>query len=176
MSEQPQSTDVPVEQGGVPESFLRRGEMVPAFVLPGADGMPHGPWDYKQRENLLMVFLSNAETDETRSVLRELKQQYKVLREAECALLAVTGSPVVAHLQVQAALQLPFPLLADPQGTVSARYTYRDAQTRLTTPSFVLANRYGVFQVQWLATHEANLPPITVLLDELQFLNTLCNP
>lgn len=156
--------------------FLRPGEIVPAFSLPGSDGMPHGPWDHKQRENLVIILLSSAGTREARGLLSEFKRQYRTLREAECAVLALTADPVIEHLRVQEELRLPFPLLADPQGTVLARYTHWEARARVALPSLVLANRYGVLSTQWIAECEAELPQIAVLLDNLQYLNNLCNP
>jgi peroxiredoxin len=158
------------------QPFLRTGEIVPAFSLPGADGMPHGPWDYKQRENLVILLLSSAGTSEARGVLNEFKRQYRALREEECAVLAVTADTVIEHLRVQEELQLPFPLLADPQGTVLARYTYWDVQAHVALPGLVLTNRFGALYTQWIAEREAELPQIAVLLEDLQYLNNLCNP
>lgn len=157
-----------------PQPLLQAGTLVPAFSLPGADGMPHSPWDYKQREHLLIVVLSSTGTSEARGVLRELKQQYRVLREEECAVLALTADTVIGHLSAQEELQLPFALLADPQGTVIARYTYWDAQARLAQPTLVLANRYGVLIKQWITEREADLPPLALVLEDLQYLNRLC--
>ena len=159
-----------------PQPFLRTGEIVPAFVLPGADGMPHGPWDYKQREHLIIILLSSAHASGAREVLSDFKRQYRALKEEECAVLALTADTVIEHLHVQEDLQLPFPLLADPQGTVIARYTPWDTHARKAWPSFVLANRYGALYAQWVAEHEAELPQIAVLLDDLQYMNKLCTP
>lgn len=158
------------------QPFLPIGEIVPAFSLPGADGMPHGPWDYKQREHLVIVLLRSAGTVEARGVLGELKRQYHALREEECAALVLTADTVIEHLRAQEELQLPFPLLADPQGLVIARYTHWDALKRNVLPSLALANRYGVLYAQWIVEHEAELPQITVLLEDLQYLNKLCTP
>lgn len=158
------------------QPFLRTGELIPAFSLPGADGMPHGPWDYKQREHLVIALLSSAGTSEARGLLRELKRQYSLLREEYCAVLVVTADTVLAHLQVQEELQLPFALLADPQGNVLARYTYWDAQKSTALPSLVLANRYGALYAQWITESEATLPALELLLEDLQYLNRLCTP
>ena len=159
-----------------PQPFLRAGEIIPAFSLPGADGMPHSPWDYKQREHLLIVLLSKTNTSEARGILSELKQQNRVLREEECAVLVLTADAVIEQLRVQEDLQLPFPLLADPQGAVIAQYTHWEAQTRLTMPSLVLANRYGALYAQWMAKQEADLPRVATVLEDLQYMNSLCTP
>jgi peroxiredoxin len=158
------------------QPFLRTGELIPAFSLPGADGMPHSPWDYKQREHLVMLLFTSVTTGEARGLLREFKRRYRELREEYCALLAIAADTVLEQLRAQEELQLPFTLLADPQGEVLARYTFWDAQARLALPSVVLANRYGALYTQWIAERERELPSIDVLLKDLVYLNTLCTP
>lgn len=158
------------------QPFLPVGEIIPAFSLPGADGMPHGPWDYKQREHLVLILLTNFATSEARGILREFKRQYRALKEEHCAVLALAANTVLENLRLQEELQLPFALLADPQGEVITRYTYWKHETRSVKPSFVLANRYGVLYEQWIVEHEGKLPPLEELLKDLTYLNTLCTP
>lgn len=154
---------------------LERGRIIPAFTLPGADGMPHSPWDYKQRENLIVLFVSG-KTDEGKGVLRSFAQHYPDLREETCSLLAVTPETVIANLQVQEELRLPFPLLANPQGDVIACYTQWDKSARILTPGLVLTDRYGALYLQGFADKEAELPSMTELLESLQYMNRLCTP
>lgn len=156
--------------------FLHKDEVIPAFILPGADGMPHGPWDYKQREHLVLLFLRTSEKSETRGVLRAFAQHYAEFREEQCAILAITPDTVLTNLSTQDALHLPFALLADQKGEVSARYTKWDNTSRLLTPSILLANRYNALHEQWQAEQEADLPAISELLAALQYLNSICTP
>ncbi len=155
---------------------LTRGELIPDFTLPGADNMPHSPWDYKQREHLILLFTSSAANSEGCGLLRAFSKEYKAFREEQCALLAITADPVINNLQVQETLHLPFPLLSDAQGRVIARYTQWDSTTRTLTPGIFLADRYNALYEQWTAEHEADLPPIFELVATLQYLNTLCTP
>jgi peroxiredoxin len=157
-------------------SFLEKGQIVPAFSLPGADGMPHSPWDYKQREHLLLLFTRGSGTSEGRGVLRAFAHQYSDFREESCAILAVTADTVIVNLETQEKLRLPFALLANPQGDVIAKYTHWEAETRMLTPSIVLADRYGVVYMQGSSQEEAQLPPIAELLASLQYLNSICTP
>lgn len=163
------NTDRPFSSG------LTRGQIIPAFTLPGADGMPHSPWDYKQRSHLILLFTSTA-TDEGRALLRTFAQSYATLREEQCALLAITAEPVITNLQAQETLQLPFPLLSDAQGQVIARYTHWDATTHTLTPGIFLADRYSALYEQWIAEHEGEQPPLSELVATLQYLNRLCTP
>lgn len=155
--------------------FLHKDEIIPAFILPGADGMPHGPWDYKQRQHLVLLFLRTSENSETRGVLRTFAQRYSEFREEQCAILAITPDTVLANLQTQEALHLPFALLADAKGEVIARYTAWNSTTRSLTPSIVLANLYNALYEQWQAEREENLPAISELLASLRYLNSVCS-
>ncbi len=98
------------------KSLLEAGQIIPAFTLPGADGMPYSPWDYKQREHLVLLFTRGTAASETRGLLRAFAQAYKTLREEVCAILAITPDTVIVNLHMQESLNLPFPLLARPQG------------------------------------------------------------
>jgi peroxiredoxin len=159
-----------------PYPQLENGALLPAFTLPGADGMPHGPWDYKQRDHLLLLFTRRITTSEGRGLLRAFAQRYSEFRQEQCAILGITADPVIANLQAQEKLHLPFPLLADPTGNVIQRYTSWDATTHTLAPSIVLADRYNAVYQQWTTDNEADLPQIEDLLEALRYLNRLCTP
>ncbi len=156
--------------------LIKTGQIIPAFSLPGADGMPHSPWDYKQREHLILLFLNSATSSETRGVLRTFAKAYSAIREEQCSALAISSDTVLVNLHTQDDLHLPFPLLADPKGEVHSRYTIWDATTGKLNPSIVLADRYNALYQLWTAEREADLPQIEELLDSLKYLNKLCTP
>jgi peroxiredoxin len=161
---------------GSNSSLLEVGQIIPAFSLPGTDGMPHGPWDYKQREHLLLLFLHSATTSESRGLLREFAQQYRTVREEECAILAVTPDPIITSLEAQEVLHLPFSLLTDVKGSVISRYTQWDETGHACQPAIILADRYNTLYMQWIAENEAELPPFEEILESLRYLNKLCTP
>jgi peroxiredoxin len=156
--------------------WLQSDDIIPAFTLPGADGMPHSPRDYKQRENLVLLFTRSTTTSEGRGMLHTFAKHYTDFREEVCAVLVITADTVIVNLEAQEALHLPFPLLSDPTGKVISRYTRWDDTRKSLAPSIALANRYNAFYQQWIAENEAELPPITELLESLQYLNRLCTP
>lgn len=155
---------------------LHPEDILPAFTLPGADGMPHSPWNYKQREHLVLLFLPSATSNETRGLLGAFAREYTAFREEYCAILAITPATVIANLAIQEELNLPFPLLADPKGDVTTRYTYRDSTNGTIIPSIVLADRYNAVYRQWVAEQAANVPPIKEILASLEYINKLCTP
>ena|SRR5690348_17482914 len=77
------------QERGKEGSRLEKDQIIPAFTLPGGDGMPHSPWDYKQRENLIVLFTPDIKTDEGRALLTTYAQYYKDFREEACSILAI---------------------------------------------------------------------------------------
>ena len=158
------------------QPLIEPGQIIPAFTLPGADGMPHGPWDYKQRQHLILLFTRITSSNETRGLLRAFAKEYPALREEQCSILAISPGTVITNLHTQEELHLPYPLLADPEGEVISRYTHWDATSGSLNPSIILADRYNALYQQWVADSEADLPPIEELLEALRYLNKLCTP
>src|SRR5579885_1576342 len=83
------------------QPLIEVGQIIPAFSLPGADGMPHSPWDYKQREHLTLLFVQSATATEGRGLLRTFASHYTNFREEDCAILAITADPVIVNLRAQ---------------------------------------------------------------------------
>ena len=158
------------------QPLLESGQIIPAFTLPGADGMPHSPWDCKQRQHLILLFTSETSSSETRGLLYTFAKAYSAIREEQCSILAISPDTVLANLLTQDALHLPYPLLADPNGEVFARYALWDASMGRLNLGIVLADRYNALYQHWVAEKAGDLPPIEELLDSLKYLNKLCTP
>src|SRR5215469_5580343 len=131
--------------------LIETGQVIPAFTLPGADGMPHSPWDYKQREHLILLFLNSSASSQTRDVLHTFAKAYSVIRKEQCSILAISPDTVLVNLHSQDELHLPYSLLADPKGEVHVRYTIWDAPTGRLNPCIVLADRYNALYQLWMA-------------------------
>jgi peroxiredoxin len=157
-------------------AFIETGEIIPAFTLPGSDGMPYSPWMYKQQEHLLLLIILTTTSSETRGLLKAFAREYRSFREEECALLVISADTVKVNLETQEELHVPFPLLADPKGEVIARYTLWDAGQKVVMPSIVLADRCGALYRQWAEEREEDLVGIEEILEELRYLNRLCTP
>jgi peroxiredoxin len=156
------------------QPLLEPGQLIPSFSLPDADGMMYSPWNYKQRQHLVLLFTRSISSSETRGLLREFARHYAAFREEDCSILVITPDPVINNLRAE--LHLPFPLLGNPQGDVIARYTQWEKANGTLHPSIVLADRYNALYQQWTAEQEADLPPIDELLASLRYLNRLCTP
>lgn len=156
--------------------LIETGQIIPAFTLPGADGMPHSPWDYNQRDHLILLFINSSASSETRDILHRFAKIYSAIREQQCSVLAISPDTVLVNLLSQDELRLPYPLLADPKGEILSRYTPLDEITGKLSPCIVLADRNTILYQLWTYESEADLPAIENLLDTLKHLNKLCTP
>lgn len=156
--------------------ILERGQIIPTFTLPGTDGMPHSPWDYKQREHLLLLFINTTTTSEAHDLLRSYAQQYAEFREEQCSLLVISSDTVLSNLQTQEELRLPFALVSDALGNTIKRYTQWAQATHTFLPAVVLADRYNALYEQKIAASTTELPAIQETLESLGYLNHICAP
>jgi peroxiredoxin len=156
--------------------ILKRGHIIPTFTLPGTDGMPHSPWDYKQREHLLLLFISSTTTGEAHELLRSYAQHYAEFREEQCSLLVISLDTVLINLQTQEELHLPFALVSDAQGLTIQRYTQWEQASRTLSPGVILADRYNALYEQKIVDSIAELPAIQETLESLRYLNRICTP
>jgi peroxiredoxin len=156
--------------------ILEQGQIIPMFTLPGTDGMPHSPWDYKQREHLLLLFITSTTTSEAHDLLNNYAQHYAEFREEQCSILVASLDPVLINLQTQEELHLPFALISDTSANTIVRYTQWEPTVRTLLPSMVLANRYNALYEQKIVASIAELPPIQDILASLRYLNLLCTP
>ena len=152
------------------------GQIIPAFTLPGADGMSHSPLDYKQHQHLILLFTCSTILSETRCLLRTFAKEYSSFREEECSILAISPDTVFANLHTQEELHLPYPLLADLKSEVISLYTQWDTTTGSLNPCIVLTDRYNTLYQRWVAKSEDYLPPIEELFESLRYLNKSFTP
>jgi peroxiredoxin len=152
---------------------LQRGDLIPSFSLASGNRPGRlGPWDYKQRTNLL-VFLSHGdECEACRNFSRGLASEYGELRSLETELLAVSPDGVEQLRRIADERSVPFPLLSDESGAVRAAYLGR-AAGRGEVGVFV-ADRFGALFVSWRGGDAGDLPGLSELRDWLVFLEIQC--
>jgi len=71
-------------------AFIETGEIIPAFTLPGSDGMPYSPWMYKQQEHLLLLMI-RLEAQEVKSPCGQIHIQAHQLHLVALALEHITA-------------------------------------------------------------------------------------
>ena len=151
------------------ESILRRGEVVPMFTLPDTAGNSVRRGSYRGRQHLLLVFLPSAEDDGARAYLRALADSYPTIRATSAEVLAVLRGDAEAARAAKAELELPFPLLLDQDGAVTARFIPATARA-----AALVTDRYGELYYAAPAADTHTLPPSGELQSWLEAIDNQC--
>jgi peroxiredoxin len=150
-----------------PEPQLAVGKPAPNFTLPTADGRSVTRSAYRARKHLVVIFLPCVDLP-AREYLEALRDRYGEVRDADAEILAVCTDPAAAADGLRAALDVPFPLLLDPEGTAARRYLPDGAAMGV----FIL-DRYAALRAQW-AVAAPPLPPAQEVVDWLYAIDRIC--
>lgn len=151
---------------------LEIDKVVPDFILPAVGGKQVSPRDFKQRANLVIVYLNLDRCGPCLDYLRELADNYHVYRELETEIIAVSPQPV-ADLQPKiGTMGLPFPVLSDDQGQVGR--VYLGGQAGGLAGGVFVTDRFGALRTLILAQGENDLPNQQTILDWLNLIEMEC--
>ncbi len=158
--------------------YRNEERMAPPFTLPDGAGRKVQLWDYKQRKPVVIYFLNDTEVE----FLQRLQSEANEYQAMGAQLLVIVAADAGQVKALSENLNLSYPLLADPERSVHARYIqlvypqYDPAQTRQKPLALFVADRYGSIYRYATATEPAKLPAQPEILELLEFLGNLCNP
>ncbi len=151
----------------------RPGEALPYFELPGSQNGPLSPWRFKGRRNLVLVFTGDDECEPCRQLLRGFAQRYRDFVAEEAEVLGVVPVSRSRAQQMAQTLGLPFPLLADEDGSVRLRYGAQGGGDLVGV--VYVADRFGELHERWLVEPgQPSLPVADEALARLRFLEIQC--
>ena len=102
---------------------LSIGDLIPNFRLSVVNRNGQvGPWDYKQRRNLVLIFFRRVECLKCKQLLREISEHYGQYQQKEAEVLAISTDEIGRLRQLAQDLALPFPLLSDSDRRVTNLY------------------------------------------------------
>lgn len=152
---------------------LQLQQVVPEFKLPSTAGERIGPWDFKQRRNLVLFFFHTEDCEGCADLLREFAKDYPLYIQQEAEILAITTRPLEQAQILAADLSLPFPVLSDSSGEATREYTYLDAAGQ-ALPSVFVVDRFGALYTQVIAERESQLPSSEEILEWLGLIEVQC--
>lgn len=149
----------------------RAGQMLPDFSLPSSDGATIHLSDFRQRKDLVIVFLSGKDSD--LALLRGLAREYDLFVEQGAQVMAVARGDPARAVKIKRQLNLPYPLLIDAEGKVFDIYSPMDSrgETRL---AIYVADRYGEIFYAFQDDGGAPIPGVKDLLDWVIFAEAQC--
>lgn len=150
----------------------KRGEQIPAFTATTPDGRTLGTRDFYMRRNLALVFTHGPECAACRALLTELGRLEAAVQAEAGETLAVV--PADGDALRELAAELPFPVVADPDGAIHRRYGLLDEQGAPRAAIFI-TDRYGVVFEPSLADDEHRMLAADEVPGWLEFIACRCS-
>lgn len=144
---------------------MSKHKTAPDFELLTVDGELVSLWDYRQRKNLVLLFLKQAPHAETQKLITQFSEHYTAFREESGEVLLITDH------EPDTQEKLPFPILLDPQTEVIDAYVNSSPENRI---GLFILDRYGEVWQQWQASTLSDLPEPTAILDTLAHIEMQC--
>jgi peroxiredoxin Q/BCP len=130
---------------------IREGDPAPGFELKDQDGQLHSLEDYRDKW-VAVYFYPKDDTPGCTTEACEFRDEIFAFKELDCQVLGVSLDDAVSHKAFADKFSLPFPLLADTDGTTSEAYgvktkmfgmTVAKRQTFLIDPDGHIAKHYA---------------------------------
>jgi peroxiredoxin Q/BCP len=106
---------------------LQPGMMAPKFEAQDQNGRPVKLQDYIGKTPVVLYFYPKDFTPGCTSEACNLRDHYQEIKDAGAALLGVSADDVKSHADFAQKYNLPFPILADPEGKVIAAYGVKNS-------------------------------------------------
>ncbi len=130
---------------------IKEGDPAPGFELRDQDGQLHSLEDYRDKW-VVVYFYPKDDTPGCTTEACEFRDDIFAFKELDCQILGVSLDDEVSHKAFADKYSLPFPLLADSDGTTSEAYgvktkmfgmTMAKRQTFLIDPSGQIVKHYA---------------------------------
>jgi peroxiredoxin len=152
---------------------LSAGQIVPSFTLPSTTGGEVGVRDFRQRRNLVILYMNLGGCDGCLDLLREFADNYHTYRDLETEILVVLPYSLAEIKSRLEGVDVPFPVLSDEGGRVAQQYLGHSPGGGPLGALF-LTDRYGDLRVEMRAEEVEEMPDQRAIVDWLSLLETEC--
>lgn len=145
------------------------GQPAPEFELADQDGQLHSLEDYRDRW-VVLYFYPKDETPGCTTEACEFRDNIFAFRELNAQILGVSLDDVESHKSFAENYSLPFPLLADPEGTAADAY---GVKTKFAGMTLAKRQTFIINPAGNIAKHYEKVDPATHSTDVLSDLQAL---
>jgi len=150
--------------------LARRGEIFPAFTLPGPDGSPVALEDLRARANLVLVFAADeVGGSAVTGLLEQLRTRRREL-EAEVARVVVVTARPWANQPRDADI---FPVVLDKGARVHRQVGAADGADN-PAPAVFVTDRFREIFAAYPPRQDSALPDAQAIIEWLVFINIQC--
>jgi len=148
-------------------------DLVPDFKLTSSEGQAIRASDYRGARNLILILTDDPDSEPCLLFLTGLAQHYDEFIQEATEVLAIIHGSVREAGQVKRDLDLPFPVLADPDARV---YRETGALTSDSKPvmTVLITDRYNEVEWAYQSSADDGLPTLKEMLEHVRYLEIRC--
>jgi peroxiredoxin len=98
------------------------GSLAPDFKLHATNGQEIALSDFRGKSNVIVFFIRETTCAQCRTHVTQLGRMYEQFREAGAEIIVILGEDVASALKYAEGINLPFPILSDPNRDVYHLY------------------------------------------------------
>lgn len=155
------------------KALFEGNSLIPTFALPETSGRTVDTSWYKQRKNLVLVFLHASGCEFCQRVARAFKFFASCHREENAEVLLILPERLGDVRRFKENLDLPFKVLADEGASILAKYL-EAAEEDKPLVAVIVTDRFGALIDQWISARESTFPDIQGFLISLNQAEIEC--
>lgn len=102
--------------------YTKIGSLAPNFKLQATNGQDISLTDFRDKKNVVLFFIRETSCSQCRTHVTQLGKMYNQFREANTEIVVILGENVEKSREYAKGIDLPFPILADPDRAVYHLY------------------------------------------------------
>ena len=152
----------------------QRRRPAPDFRLPSGRGGSAALDDYRGQRNLVLFFTHDGECSPCQALLRDLAARHTEYQSEDAQVVAIVPEARSNVAEMQSSLDLPFPLLADPDNQVRRGYLELIPDRSETIDVVFVMDRYGAPYAAVLGPEPGDPAVHEEILEWLGFIEIQC--
>lgn len=125
---------------------LQPGQLAPAFTALDQHGTPVTLADYRGKSNVVLYFYPKDGTPGCTAEACSLRDGYQAILATGAVVLGVSADDVASHAAFASKYDLPFSILADPEGTLISAYGVKMPVLKLASRVTFIIDRSGTIR------------------------------
>jgi peroxiredoxin Q/BCP len=144
----------------------------PAFRARDVMGREINTADFPGRNNLVLFFYRNSQCQTCREELADLADKYPLISEQDGEVIAISTDGIDVAKNMAVDLQLPCPVISDPNADIIKLYGVYDDDMDTAYPAVFLIDKNGVVRYRKKIEGLNDLVPADEIVNELRRMNT----
>jgi len=120
------------------------GSLAPDFRLPATNGQDIALSDFHGKTNVVLFFIRETTCFQCRIHVNQLGRMYQQFRDAGAEILAILGENVEAARKYADGINLPFPILSDPDRAIYSLYELEKYFLLFQRTASIVVDKAGV--------------------------------